>query len=605
MRAPRTALAIVLLLVLAGCKERSPAYGLCATILDCRTGETCSAGLCGPGPTAPAGPFAVELVPGSGGGDAPVHQEIAKQLISGEIALTFAPPAELSGRIVIPGNDFSRAASLTLSRRSPIGLADEIYSADASPDKAPPDVAFRLRVPATTTADDAACADDGADCYELRVVPADHAIPPLVRRLALAADRAEDIALAGAGASSLFLTTHVRDAALRGLPGLAVRLLDATGRMVSSSAETNAATEEDDTSAGQFGLTLPATCDTVLAEGCLAAGDYWLEIAESKDAPDAPRFISRLTIPAGPLTSPVPGVPDVVLPPLMDKAVVRVSFVVKGKARNGESERVPGALVRATSLLKGVPAYTTPADCTADLCGVFTRQGTTDTDGSISFVLLGPDAPATPGDPQLPRDYDVGVVPGPNSPYSAMLSTVEVDSDAAFAPVFVLTPARKLEISGTVVDADGAPVAGATIAAITHPAAEPLGVAGKGPSALDLVEPPSNMQSDARGNFLLFVEPGETYDVTVVPPAGAPQPAWVLPYQRFTAPAQLDVRLPPAALVEGTVVDWSGNPAPGALVRFYETVSDPDTSVRVLYLRGEAVSDGDGRLKLLLPVSGQ
>ncbi|HEY3360147.1 MAG TPA: hypothetical protein VGQ83_43245 [Polyangia bacterium] len=598
---------VVVALLAGGCKERDPAYGACRTILDCKTGESCVGRLCQAGAPSPAGPFAVELVPTSNAPNAPVHNEITGLPIAGpDLELRFGQPVEVSGRVIVAGGEQSEAASVTLSRRSHIGLADEIYSTTAAPGRVAPDAGFKLRVPPTTTEDDADCTPE-SDCYELRVVPTNlQALPPLTKLVALPASKAPyvgyDLTLAGGG-DALALMGCVRDAALRGVPNLSVRVVDAAGRMISSEGTTTEDPPGEDppiSANGRFVLTVPVTCGTRPVDGCLKPGVYWLEIAETAAAPHVPRFVAQLPpISDGVVTSAWTA-PDIVLPPFLDKALVTVSYRVVGPAQNGQQEPLRGALVQLSTLLTGVPAYNPGAPCAADLCGTFTRQGTTDENGEVSFVLLGPETAETPGGPQQPREYDVHVAPGPSSPYSAFAGTSDVDA-AGFGPDLVLS--RKLQIAGTLVDDAGTPIGGATVTAVARPVAV-APITGRLTVQL-LDEPPSTMQSDAGGNFLLMLEAGTTYDITVVPATGAPYPVWVLPYQRFTGPAPLKVQLPPAALVTGAVTDWQGIPVAGALVRFYEQASsgDPDSGEPVLYLRGEAVSADDGTVKLLLPAT--
>jgi hypothetical protein len=445
-------------------------------------------------------------------------------------------------------------------------------------------------VPPTRTQTDAQCQDASADCYELRVLAAQASIPPLTLLIALPEDRTlQGVQLAVGPGVQLPWTGTIQDATMRGLPGLSVRLMDAAGRVVSNTTTTSDATEENP---GGFGLTIPLFCAAgeapSLTDACLEQGDhFWLDIRESSDAPHAAHFVVRLAMVDGVLAS-----PTVALPPLLDKDLVQMTYLVTAPGQNGENVRVPGATVTAATVIDGVEPLQSAATCTADICGNFVRQATTDENGSVTLTLLGPAAEGT-------RSYSFQVTPGANSLYASLTATVEVDQ-GPHGPDIVLQP--KLQVSGTLTDAAGTPIPGATVSAVARETAV-VPPDNKSVVTYGLDQPPATIETDARGSFLLLAEDGVTYDLTIVPPTGSPYPVWVLSSQAFSGtPGPLAVQLPPAALVRGGVADWTGTAVSGVLVRFYQTLSDPDSGATSVILRGEAVSADDGSLRLLLPV---
>lgn len=578
---PRLA-ALVLLLCFAGsaCTRESVIYGQCTTIYDCRTGQACSAaGHCEEGAPLPAGTFGIELLPATNAPTGPVRNELSQVAFSGgDVALSFQEPVVLSGR-VLEADDANQTlrsvgAVITVTRKSAIGLAEATYSVEATAGKAADEGAFSLRLPPTRTLSDEGCAEPDSDCYEVRVVPSDlGSLPPLVTSIALPTTQSRDLAL---GSLDLVVVHGtVRDAALNGLAGLEVRAVDGDGRTVSSVVTTRG----DGETVGDFLLSLSAS----------VSGKTWLQVSETEHSPSVPRFLFSFEAGgAGPLE-----LGDVVL--LDFQAPVTMTYRVKGAASNGQNEGLEGVLVRFTSYLTDVFPMATPSECPGDRCAVYTRQASTNAEGEVTLTLI----------PPGPAGYEVDILPGPNSPYSAVhLGGVEV-AQAGVGADFQLP--RKLEIRGSVVNARGEPVAGATVLATPREVGVAAGEdAGASPSFmktadLALEEAPSTMQTDAAGQFLVMLEPGVRYDIVVTPPSTSPDPVTTLLGQQFGAAGTLNVQLPEAALLAGTVA-WNGGDTVGTLVRVYERVQRTLEPVEfVTLLRGEAVATEGGAFKLLLP----
>jgi hypothetical protein len=270
-----------------------------------------------------------------------------------------------------------------------------------------------------------------------------------------------------------------------------------------------------------------------------------------------------------------------------------VTYRVKGTASNGQSQLVEGALVRFTTFLSDVFPVARPSACPKNTCAVYTRQATTDANGEVTLTL-------TPS-----AAYEVEVLPGPNSPYSAVhQGGVEVGQGGVAAD---LALTRKLEVRGSVVDYLGQAVVGATVAASPRDVAAAADGTGQSPAMmktadLALEESPSSAQTDDAGQFLLMLEPGVSYDVVVTPSAKSPDPVTTVENQEFQAAGRLDIQLPEAALLAGSVAAWDGSGTAGTLVRIYELVqNDVDGTSFTPWLRGEAVAAAAGTFKILLP----
>jgi hypothetical protein len=88
----------------------------------------------------------------------------------------------------------------------------------------------------------------------------------------------------------------------------------------------------------------------------------------------------------------------------------------------------------------------------------------------------------------------------------------------------------------------------------------------------------------------------------VVPSASSADPITSLTGQVFAKAGDLNIQLPEAALLAGSVAAWDGSDTAGTLVRIYEVVIDvEDSNQRTAWLRGEAVATEGGGFKLLLP----
>jgi hypothetical protein len=171
-------------------------------------------------------------------------------------------------------------------------------------------------------------------------------------------------------------------------------------------------------------------------------------------------------------------------------------------------------------------------------------------------------------------------------------------------------------VSGTIVSDDGSVAAGVVIVATR--------TAGPRPTSCDAYASPptATKTTGADGAFTLQLDPG-TYRFDYDPPAGAPYPRLTETGVVVAAPsadggvdAGLDggtdaglapprtVRLPPGAIVEGTLRDVTGQPLPLAAVRFYAvTCADPMAcAASGPVLQAQARADSTGHYRAVIPM---
>jgi hypothetical protein len=94
---------------------------------------------------------------------------------------------------------------------------------------------------------------------------------------------------------------------------------------------------------------------------------------------------------------------------------------------------------------------------------------------------------------------------------------------------------------------------------------------------------------------------GACYDVTVTPKVGDPYPVLTLTGWQPQDGRTLDHQFPDGALLAGVLHDPDGSPVGGTLVRLYMLVlSNPDTPPTGR-LAAEALADGSGQFRLVVP----
>jgi hypothetical protein len=203
----------------------------------------------------------------------------------------------------------------------------------------------------------------------------------------------------------------------------------------------------------------------------------------------------------------------------------------------------------------------------------------------------------------------VAVLPPPGSRFGSACQTglmitgaTPTLSGGAGAIASALSVPLKATVPGKIVGADGAVVAGVSVAATPTAAASALNC-GKAV----LVSPPTSTTTDRDGTFQLMLDPG-TYQFDYDPAAGSSVPR--LTETKLAVSAGGNdmrlVRMLPGALIKGLVQDASGAPLPQAGVRFLEVACVGQSACyganRVSpILRGDTHTDADGTFRVVVP----
>jgi Carboxypeptidase regulatory-like domain len=277
---------------------------------------------------------------------------------------------------------------------------------------------------------------------------------------------------------------------------------------------------------------------------------------------------------------------DVTLPPFGQPNVFR--FVVQGTSVDAVT--IPGAVVRAWTLLADdAPGKTD-----------FVRAAPTDVTGSVSMGLL-------PGTTVALRNYDVAVVPPPESLYGLRcipqfpLASGGTAMLPANVPPIVLP--RRTSVSGIVRGHDGTPAEGVMILA-TRTAADPASLCASNVGAT-----PATTTTDGDGAYTLRLDPG-TYRLDVDPASGAPFPRLTEAGVVVSAATTLDhpITLPAGAVVEGTARGPDGAPLPLTAVRFYELACPSSAACTGAAgveptLRAQTRADATGHFRVVIPTN--
>jgi hypothetical protein len=253
------------------------------------------------------------------------------------------------------------------------------------------------------------------------------------------------------------------------------------------------------------------------------------------------------------------------------------SFAFQG-SQSGDPA-VVGALVRARTVLEDDMTGTTD----------FQRDGLTDATGQASLSLL-------PGSTAALRLYDIAVVPPADSVYAT--KCLETFGVAAGGLQPAVTLERRPTFAGSVVGADGKPVAGVVIQATRT---------SSGAEATPCDEYASSPQVTSKtrmdGTFSFSLDAG-MYTLDFDPPTGVPYPRLTEVGVAVAAgAASHDVQLPPGAVVEGNVSDSSGQPLPQAGVRLYgpSCVAPMMCAGASTVLEAQARADASGHYRVVIP----
>jgi hypothetical protein len=539
------------------CAAKSPASARCQTDDQCGGGLACSAGTCLPR-GAPLLSWKIELAPG--GSSAAAFTELANVSAPADaFDLTATPKVTVTGTISLDATAAPlTTAHVVLSVPSAIaGRPNLQFETDLAPTTATklPTPTFTLSVPSGIV----------GRAGTLRLLPgapdnATHATSTFSVTVA-------PMLALPVGPKALTVRGRLLSALGDPIGGLVARAFQ-DGNLVSN-VVTTVSNDPSGSNNGTFALTVPAGgADAVNAKSLAVE----LEPATS-DAP-LPHFWAKPFA----LTTNV-DLGDIHLPAYSQPNPF--GFVFHGGT--ADDPPVSGAIVRA---------WTTLAD---DMTGTtdFLRDGLTDAKGQASLSLF-------PGSTAALLPYDIAVIPPADSIYAADCLAMFGLSTGGVLPAVVL--AQRTVVTGALVGDDGTPVMGAVILA-TRTAPDHPTVCDQNAGT-----PQGTTTSNANGTFSLRLDPG-TYTLDFDPPEGAPFPrltetAVLVPRVDAGTTTTHDVKLPPGAVVEGTVRDTSGQPLPQAGLRFYAPAcAAPETCVGAPpVLEAQAHANGNGHFRAIIPM---
>ncbi len=299
----------------------------------------------------------------------------------------------------------------------------------------------------------------------------------------------------------------------------------------------------------------------------LGPGSYEFQVSPTEDGPMIPSFVAVMNAADDMSAIPDPNsatgdrdMPDIVVPDVLETVDATVTL--------GESAANVAVIASAT-----LP----------DIAGVWTNAvvratGTADADGDVELSLVSCDG----------CTYDVTAAPSNSHAMSgATHTTWNLDESATLS--MALKP--KVTLTGEVLTAAGQPLAGAQIEALRVA----VDSATKTTTTLHYTG-----ESGEHGGFDLSLDPG-TYDVTITPSIKSGLPRFrETGLEVGEAGHKLQAMLPPATLLEGTVLDPErGAPVEKVTVDVYHVPSDGTSPTLV----GTGRSGADGRYLIILPAA--
>jgi hypothetical protein len=567
----RFAVPIALAFTLAGCIDVvTPPEGvepMCEVTADCDVaeGEICDQGICWGDPPENTR-FAAILIPPEGQPDL-VPTELPALSIGDDgtvPGLDFVAAKTLSGKVRLlcdasaacdPMASVSARITVKRASRIPGGPAYKRTVVSQAGVREGP--AFTLRLPPTG-------ASDGS--YEVTITPDDTGVeagespaalaPPIRFSLAVTADMNGLDWVLGNPEELKVVKGRVVDAASRGLPGMQVWALGKWSALSDLERASSIATTDAD---GWFKIRIPTAMLDVF--------DLVVKPAPGTTAPSLRKL--NVVIPDPQLGEEYVSLDgDLRMPSFA--APVPYVVPVRGFDSSGELQPVAGAEVRLTTVLlqdgDGVATYTASAY--------------SDAQGHARFDLI-------PGGGQQNRLYLARVLPPAGAKHASLFDaeiTVGLANPDGDSWLPTLQLGDRVPVTGTVVDAGGHVVGGATVSASAS-LGFVLGLDQGARSTLDNLQLPS-ATTDAAGLFLIWVDPtlvglDAVYDLEITPPTGSQAPRWTV---RAVGAAQSssgaldlgDLWLPPASYARGPVRTPAGDPVPAAEVRLYEV---PDETV--------------------------
>jgi hypothetical protein len=564
----------------------------CQQDTDCPVaGQVCDEGLCWGGVPADASYAALIGPPASSRGDL-IATEVPELDIpddGGFGDLVIRAPVAIGGRIHLGCSgvnltcdpSITVAATITVLRPSRIPGGPLYIDSAASGSSIPTGDSFTINVPRLALGDEP---------YTLTITPSDsEAIAPdgptpaqLAPPLTIQVDATDSVT---------GLDVALGEGSLRTVSG---RVVDATGTGVAGvrvSAQ------------GRFDAARPLErVSTVAVTDALGA--YTIFIAEAAypivDIVGQPTDNTGLTLRLRdvPADQAAQQVGDLRMPGL--GSPIQVTLPVAGLSGAGQSTAIVGASVVLTTQIDD-PQHPTQVT-------TFAATGSTDAKGNATLSLI-------PAGSTL-REYHVRISPPPTSEFATVWDQVlEVGSGGGVLGQLVLP--HRLAVTGTLLDADGAPATGVTM--VAKPALRfTLSLDTATQVLVSALQPPSGTTQDD-GSFFVWVDPDlaglvASYDLEAQPSAGARVPRWTFPdVEVADASTNVDkgaLTLPRGRHVRGRIVDGTGEIVAGSEVRIYEPVSDVSLCsvaglaadcVLPAALRALDRSDDAGIVRLVLP----
>ncbi|MBC8132387.1 MAG: hypothetical protein H7X95_05345 [Deltaproteobacteria bacterium] len=243
--------------------------------------------------------------------------------------------------------------------------------------------------------------------------------------------------------------------------------------------------------------------------------------------------------------------------------------------------------------------FRTAIDAGADGVALYEREKRTNALGEVEVLLI-------PGTASQPRDYEITVVPAPDSPYASKciaqhpVTNVGSDSQPQYSKTFLLDP--KVTLQGTVLANDGSPAATLSVTATQ------VAVAWECTNAV--FASPVSSTTLRTGNYQMLVDPG-SYRLEIDPPIGSSVPRLIedgdLAVVVTTDPVtRHDVTLPPGEVIEGDVKGVDGMLIGSASLRIFQVLCQGETcggAMRIApALRAQTRTDMMGHFRAVLPL---
>jgi hypothetical protein len=215
----------------------------------------------------------------------------------------------------------------------------------------------------------------------------------------------------------------------------------------------------------------------------------------------------------------------------------------------------------------------------------YTRSAQTGADGKATILVV----PAVAGQP---LQYMVKVVPpadsesGPRCLPSYEVAAAAADGTRTGPPIML---PRRVVLDGRVLRAEGRPASGLRVRATR------AGDTYNEECGGQLASPPAETITDSDGRYRMRLDPGE-YRIDYEPEGVSTLPWAVEELVSIVASVGREVALPATVMVEGQVVTGEGANLPGATVRAFALGGEGRAEVR-----GSAVSDSNGRFRMVLP----